>query len=132
VAAMPGLKERAKTLVELIDSAAYIHADRPIPIDPKAAGVLTPEARALLGALLADLENLAPWNGETLEAALRRFAEQRDLKLGSVAQPLRAALTGRTTSPGIFDVLTVLGQAESIARLRDQAPSAGSAVRSDD
>jgi glutamyl-tRNA synthetase len=132
VAAMPGLKERAKTLVELIDSAAYIHADRPIPIDPKAAAVLTPEARALLGALLADLEKLAPWHGETLEAALRRFAEQRDLKLGSVAQPLRAALTGRTTSPGIFDVLTVLGQAESIARLRDQARSAGSAVRSDD
>jgi glutamyl-tRNA synthetase len=132
VAAMPGLKERAKTLVELIDSAGYIHADRPIPIDSKAAAVLTPDARALLGELMADLENLAPWNGETLEAALRRFADQRDLKLGSVAQPLRAALTGRTTSPGIFDVLTVLGQAESIARLGDQAVSAGSAVRSDD
>jgi glutamyl-tRNA synthetase len=132
VAAMPGLKERAKTLVELIDSAAFIHADRPIPIDPKAAGVLTPDARALLGALIADLENLAPWNVETLEAALRRFADQRDLKLGSVAQPLRAALTGRTTSPGIFDVLTVLGPAESIARLRDQAVSASSAVRSND
>ena len=132
VAAMPGLKERAKTLVELIDSAAYIHAERPLTMDPKAAAVLTPDARVLMTALIADLENLTPWNGETLEAALRRFAEQRDLKLGSVAQPLRAALTGRTTSPGIFDVLTVLGQAESVARLRDQAVSAGSAVRSDD
>jgi glutamyl-tRNA synthetase len=129
---MPGLKERAKTLVELIDSAAYIHAERPLAVDPKAAAVLTEEARALLCALIPELEGLTPWTGATLEVALRGFAEQRDLKLGSVAQPLRAALTGRTTSPGIFDVLTVLGQAESIARLRDQAASAGSAVRSND
>ena len=132
VTAMPGLKERAKTLVELIDSAAYIHAERPLAVDPKAAAVLTPEARKLLCALIPELESLAPWNGATLEAALRRFADQRDLKLGSVAQPLRAALTGRTTSPGIFDVLTVLGQTESIARLREQAVGAGSAVRSND
>jgi len=132
VTAMPGLKERAKTLVELIDSAAYIHAERPLAVDPKAATVLTEEARALLCALIPELEGLTPWTGATLEVALRGFAEQRDLKLGSVAQPLRAALTGRTTSPGIFDVLTVLGQAESIARLRDQAASAGSAVRSND
>jgi glutamyl-tRNA synthetase len=132
VAAMPGLKERAKTLVELIDSAAYIHAERPLAMDPKAAAVLTPDARALMATLIPDLESLAPWNGATLEAALRHFAEQRDLKLGSVAQPLRAALTGRTTSPGIFDVLIVLGQAESIARLRDQAADASTAARSDD
>jgi glutamyl-tRNA synthetase len=131
-AAMPGLKERAKTLVELIDSAAYIYAERPLAIDPKAAAVLTPEARGLLCALIPDLESLAPWNGATLEAEVRRFAEQRDLKLGSVAQPLRAALTGRITSPGIFDVLTVLGHTESIARLRDQAVGDASAVRSND
>jgi glutamyl-tRNA synthetase len=129
VAAMPGLKERAKTLVELIESAAFIYADRPLAIDAKAAALLTAQARALIAALIPELENVVAWNGVSLEAAVRRFAEQRDLKLGSVAQPLRAALTGRTTSPGIFEVLAVLGKTESLARLRDQTDSRAPAGR---
>jgi glutamyl-tRNA synthetase len=121
VAAMPALKERAKTLVELIESARYIYADRPLHLDDKAAALLTPEARGVIAELLPQLENLEPWAAESLEAALRTFAERAGRKLGTVAQPLRAALTGRPTSPGIFDVLAVLGKAESLARLRDQA-----------
>jgi glutamyl-tRNA synthetase len=119
--AMPSLKERAKTLIELIDGAAFIFADRPLPIEPKAQALLTPDTRALIGRLRAALENVSPWNGETTEAAMRAFAEAGQLKLGAVAQPLRVALTGRTTSPGIFDVLAILGRDECLARLADQA-----------
>src|SRR5262249_7957427 len=121
LAAMPGLKERAKTLVELVDSARYLYADRPIRIEDRAAALLTPDARAMIAELLPVLEGLEPWTQENLEQAVRDFAEQRGLKLGNVAQPLRVALTGRTTSPGIFDVLGVLGKPESLARLRDQS-----------
>jgi glutamyl-tRNA synthetase len=119
--AMPSLKERAKTLIELIDGAAFIFADRPLPIEPKAQALLTPDSRALIGQLCAALEAVSPWSGETTEAAMRAFAEANNLKLGAVAQPLRVALTGRTTSPGIFDVLAVLGREECLARLADQA-----------
>ena len=122
--AMPGLKERAKTLVELVDSARYLHVARPIRLEDRAAALLTPGARAMIGDLLPVLESLDPWTQEHLEQAVRSFAEQRGLKLGGVAQPLRVALTGRITSPGIFDVLGVLGKAESLARLRDQAAQA--------
>jgi glutamyl-tRNA synthetase len=119
--AMPDLKERAKTLIELIDSANFIFADRPLAIEPKAAALLTPETRELIGKLRAVLDPVSPWTAETTEAATRAFAEQNNLKLGAVAQPLRVALTGRTTSPGIFDVLAVLGREECLARLGDQA-----------
>jgi glutamyl-tRNA synthetase len=121
--AMPSLKERAKTLIELVDSAYYIFADRPLEIEPKAALLLTAENRELIGRLRDALETVAPWTAETTEAAMRAFAEANNLKLGAVAQPLRVALTGRTTSPGIFDVLAVLGRQECLARLGDQAPS---------
>ena len=121
--AMPSLKERAKTLIELIDGAYFIFADRPLEIEPKAQAVLTPENRELIGRLRLALEAVTPWTAATTEAAMRAFAEANNLKLGSVAQPLRAALTGRTTSPGIFDVLAVLGRQECLARLGDQAPS---------
>jgi glutamyl-tRNA synthetase len=121
--AMPSLKERAKTLIELIDGSYFIFADRPLEIEPKAAALLTPENRELIGRLRAALEAVTPWTAETTEAAMRAFAEANNLKLGAVAQPLRAALTGRTTSPGIFDVLAVLGRQECLARLGDQAPS---------
>jgi glutamyl-tRNA synthetase len=120
IAAMPGLKERAKTLVELIDGARFIVANRPLPIDDRAAALLTPEARTLLAELAAELSKVEPWSAVTTEQAVRAFAERQAVKLGTVAQPLRAALTGRTTSPPIFDVLAVLGQAESLARLQDQ------------
>src|SRR4051812_1493538 len=119
--AMPGLKERAKTLVELIDNAYFIFADRPLAMEPKAAALLTPETRALMGRVRAVLAPVSPWTAQTTEAAMRVFAEENNLKLGAVAQPLRVALTGRTTSPGIFNVLAVLGRGESLARLADQA-----------
>jgi glutamyl-tRNA synthetase len=124
VAAMPGLKERAKTLVELVDSARYVFADRPLALDDKAAGLLTAEARSLLGEISDELRQVEPWTVEATEQAVRAFAERRGIKLGGVAQPLRAALTGRTTSPPIFDVLAVLGKSESLSRLQDQV-SAG-------
>jgi glutamyl-tRNA synthetase len=119
--AMPSLKERAKTLIELIDGAYFIFADRPLQVEPKAQALLTAETRALIGRLRAALEAVSPWSTETTEAAMRTFAEAGNLKLGAVAQPLRVALTGRTTSPGIFDVLAVLGREECLARLADQA-----------
>jgi glutamyl-tRNA synthetase len=120
LAALPGLKERAKTLVELLDSARYLYATRPLPLDEKAAALLDGEGRATLGRLLPAIEAATPWEAASIEAAVRGFAEENGLKLGKVAQPLRAALTGRSTSPGVFDVLDVLGREESLARLRDQ------------
>jgi glutamyl-tRNA synthetase len=120
LAAMPGLKERAKTLIDLVDAAYFIFADRPLTLDDKAAALLTPEARALLAALAEQLEPLEPWTAEVTEQTVRAFAERAGAKLGGIAQPVRAALTGRTTSPPIFDVLTVLGKQESLARIRDQ------------
>jgi glutamyl-tRNA synthetase len=119
--AMPHLKERAKTLIELIGASYFIFADRPLELEPKAETVLTAETRGLIGQLRTALEQVAPWSGETTEAAMRAFADTHGLKLGAVAQPLRVALTGRTTSPGIFDVLSVLGREECLARLADQA-----------
>ncbi len=119
--AMPSLKERAKTLLELIAGSYFIFADRPIELEPKAVAVLTPETRELIGKLRGALEAVSDWSSETTEAAMRNFAEQNNLKLGAVAQPLRVALTGRTTSPGIFDVLAVLGRDQCLARLADQA-----------
>jgi len=120
IAAMPGLKERAKTLVELFEASRFIWASRPIEIADPAKALLTAEAKAVLKSLLPELEALADWNAAAVEGVVRAFAERQSLKLGAVAQPLRAALTGRTTSPPIFDVLAVLGRDESIARLRDQ------------
>jgi glutamyl-tRNA synthetase len=128
--AMPSLKERAKTLLDLIDSAGFLLSDRPIMLDEKARALLTPEARDLLCGAAADLARVEPWTSEGTEQAVRTFAEQRGAKLGAVAQPLRAALTGRTTSPGIFEVLAVLGKEESLARLADQASQTSAAQQS--
>jgi len=118
--AMPSLKERAKTLIDLIDSASFLLSDRPIALDDKAKALLTAEAQGLLADVSVELTAVEPWTPQTTEHAVRNFAERRGAKLGAVAQPLRAALTGRTTSPGIFEVLAVLGKSESLARLADQ------------
>lgn len=118
--AMPGLKDRAKTLVELADGAKFIFAQRPLTFDEKAASLLNDEGRSVLKAVLPHLEATADWTVESLDAAVRAHAETVGLKLGKVAQPLRAALTGRATSPGVFDVLFVLGRDESLARIKDQ------------
>ncbi|HEV7415320.1 MAG TPA: glutamate--tRNA ligase, partial [Tianweitania sediminis] len=120
LAAMPGLKERAKTLVELADSSAYLFATRPLTLDEKAAQLLDADARGVLAKAHAALTAVSDWSAATTEAAVRKVAEETGLKLGKVAQPLRAALTGRTTSPGVFDVLDVLGREESLGRIADQ------------
>jgi glutamyl-tRNA synthetase len=118
--AMPELKERAKTLVDLLEAASFIWADRPLALDDKAKALLTPEALALLREVIGVLETVTIWTAEATEQAVRSYAERIGAKLGAVAQPLRAALTGRSTSPGIFNVLVVLGRQESLARLKDQ------------
>jgi glutamyl-tRNA synthetase len=118
--AMPELKARAHTLNELADGARFLFAKRPLDIDDAAAALLTFEARALLASAHGRLSALADWDAASLEAAIREVAEGSGVKLGKLAQPLRAALTGRTTSPGIFDVLALLGRDESLARIADQ------------
>jgi glutamyl-tRNA synthetase len=119
--AMPGLKERAKTLVELFEASRFLWASRPLDINDQAKALLTPEAKGLIETLLPELEAVTEWSAISIEAVVRPFAERSGQKLGAVAQPLRAGLTGRTTSPPIFDVLAVLGRDESLARLRDIA-----------
>jgi len=120
LAAMSGLKERAKTLVELADGARFLFDQRPLGMDEKASDILAKGGQAHLAALLPRLEALATWTAAEAEAVVRAYAEETGAKLGQVAQPLRAALTGRSTSPGIFDVLQVLGREESLGRIRDQ------------
>jgi glutamyl-tRNA synthetase len=120
-AALPTLKERAKTLIDLLDGASFLLLDRPLPLHDKAAELLTEPARAMLGAVAGDLAGLAEWSAPAAEAAVRRFAEQKGVKLGQVAQPLRAAVTGRLVSPPIFEVLAILGRTESLARISDCA-----------
>ena len=125
LASMASLKERAKTLVDLIDGAHFLLADRPLALDDKATALLNADARGLLHEVGTELAAVEPWTAEATEQVVRAFAERRGLKLGAVAQPLRAALTGRTTSPGIFEVLAVLDKTESLARVADQAQFAG-------
>ncbi|GHC60877.1 glutamate--tRNA ligase [Limoniibacter endophyticus] len=120
LAAMSGLKDRAKTLVELADGARFLVAQRPLPLDEKATSILSPDAKAILAKAKDRLETINDWNAENTEAAIRALSEDESIKLGQIAQPLRAALTGRGTSPGVFDVLAVLGRDESLARIGDQ------------
>jgi glutamyl-tRNA synthetase len=116
--AMPHLKVRAKSTREIADGAQFLFADRPLPLEPAAAALLTDEGVALV-ATVRDRVAATDWSHDALDAAVRAVAEGAALGLGKVAQPLRAALTGRTTSPGIFDVLVLLGREESLARLDD-------------
>jgi len=116
---MNGLKQRARTLVELADSAMIYVRMRPLALDHKAQAVLTPEARSTLSYSVDILTKLTEWSAPALEQTDRTIAEQRGLKLGQVAQPKRAALTGSTTSPPIYEVMEVLGREETLARLRD-------------
>jgi len=120
VRAMPELKARANDLNQLADGARFLFEQRPLALDDKAEALLDPDARALLAKAEAALSVLPAWDHDSLDAAVRALADQAGIKLGKLAQPLRAALTGRTTSPGIFDVLLHLGQHESMGRIRDQ------------
>jgi len=120
VKAMPELKSRANTITQLAESADFLFSSRPIDIDDAAMALLTADARLLLKEAHSNLGALANWDAASLEAAIREVAEASGVKLGKLAQPLRAALTGRTTSPGIFDVLALLGRDESLDRIADQ------------
>jgi glutamyl-tRNA synthetase len=120
-ALMPAMRERAKTVVELADSAWFLIAPTPLELDAKASAQLGGETRALLGRAAAALKGASEWTAPALEAAIRTFAETEGLKLGAVAQPLRAALTGRAVSPPIFDVMAALGREEALARIAAQS-----------
>ncbi len=120
ILALPALKERAKTLVQLVESTYFIRAQRPLDFDEKANSILDEEARSVLTDAHHALENVESWDQETISKVLKRLAESKDFKLGKVAQPIRAALTGRATSPGAFDVLMILGQEEALHRIADQ------------
>jgi glutamyl-tRNA synthetase len=120
LSAMPELKARAHTLNELADGARFLFVSRPLDMDEAAQALLTTDARPILRSAHEKLSALAEWDAASLEAAIRDVAEGSGVKLGKLAQPLRAALTGRTTSPGIFDVLVLLGREESLARIADQ------------
>jgi glutamyl-tRNA synthetase len=121
LAAMPGLKTRAKTLIELAENARFYVAPRPIELDPPARKLLESGGRARLLDLQARLAAVTEWTAPSLEAAVRTMAEAEGTKLGQLAQPLRAAVTGRAVSPPVFEVLAALGREESLGRLRDAA-----------
>jgi glutamyl-tRNA synthetase len=117
--AMAGLKERAKTLVELKAGAAFLFAARPLALDEKAKQIIADGGMAALRELKPVLETSGEWTSAVLEAAVKAHAEKSGMKLGKLAQPLRAALTGTSTSPPIFDVLDVLGRDEAMGRIND-------------
>jgi glutamyl-tRNA synthetase len=119
--AMPVLKTRARDLHELADGAAFLFKQRPLELNEAAQALIDDDARALLAQISARLAEQSDWTTEALEANLKAYAEAQGLGLGKLAQPLRAALTGQTTSPGIFDVLALLGKEESLARIGAQA-----------
>jgi glutamyl-tRNA synthetase len=125
VRAMPELKLRPRTLAELAENAQFLVAARPLRPDPTAARLLTPDARTRLGELRWRLAR-GDWRADRLEALVRAFADDMQVKLGTVAQPLRAALTGAAASPGIFFVMEVLGREETLARIADAAADTGS------
>lgn len=116
--AMPGLKERAKTLLELFDSAYFLYAVRPLNFEPKAEALLAEGGREKIAALIPILEALPEWSAASTETAIRHFADHTAIKLGQAAQPLRAAITGRATSPPLFDVMEIVGREECLARLK--------------
>ncbi len=125
LAAMPGLKPRARTLVELAENSRFLVARRPLALDDAARALATKETRATISALAAALSPLSDWDAAAIEAAVRGFALAAGLKLGQVAQPIRIALTGSTVSPGVFEVMAALGPAETLGRLADFAAAVG-------
>ncbi|MGJ8545185.1 MAG: glutamate--tRNA ligase [Sulfitobacter sp.] len=119
-AAMPFLKERAKTFPELFEKAHFILTSRPVVPDEKAAKHLDADAYNMLAELTPQLQT-ATWDRQTLETALNDFAQARDTKFGKLAGPLRAALAGRAVTPSVFDMMLVLGREETLARFADAA-----------
>jgi glutamyl-tRNA synthetase len=122
---MPGLKARAKTLKELTENARFYALKRPLTPDDKARAQLTDDGARVLKELRAQLAAAPAWIAADLEAQARAFAEAKGIKLGQVAQPLRAALSGATTSPPIFEVMQVLGREETLGRIDDATAAGG-------
>jgi len=120
IAAMPALSERAKTLLDIIGGMDFILADLPLKMDEKATALTSGDNVAILQKVLPTLESISTWNHDGIAEALKTFCEENDLKLGKVAQPIRASLTGKATSPGAFDVLQIFGKDESISRIRQR------------
>ncbi|AGF74438.1 glutamyl-tRNA synthetase [Bartonella australis AUST/NH1] len=120
LAAIPNLKERSKTLLELIDGASFIFTQRPLTLEEKAKTLLDESGQLTLKGVYHALKACPNWDATTLDEVLRHYAQEKELKFGAIAQPLRAALTGRTTSPGVFDILVLLGRDESLNRINDQ------------
>ena len=120
LAALPAIKERSKTVAELIAQSLFLVATRPLRLDDKARKLMDAEAHAILAALKSRFASVEDWTAASLEALVRNYAEETGIKLGKVAQPLRSALTGRTVSPPVFDVMAVLGREETLLRLTDQ------------
>ncbi len=118
--AMPVLKSRAKNLIELANNSLFLYKKRPLDLDEKAQSLLDADARRLLESIHSTLADLDDWTIEATEDRVKAIAEAAELGLGKLAQPMRAALTGSTSSPGIFDVLILLGKEESLGRLADQ------------
>ena len=118
---LPSLKTRANNLLEIAENSLFLFLLRPLSFDKKAAKIITPASRIMVAELLTQLETLDDWRTETLELAVRGFIDSHELKMGDIAQPLRASLTGKSVSPGIFDVMISLGREESLGRLSDVA-----------
>ncbi|MGM0562091.1 MAG: glutamate--tRNA ligase [Pseudomonadota bacterium] len=119
LAGMAGLKPRAKTMKELADLGQFYVSGRPLVFEEKAQKLISKGGSDLLAAIAEALQKVESWNEDELENSIRALSEQRELKLGAVAQPLRAALTGSSVSPGIFEVAAILGREESLGRLND-------------
>lgn len=122
--ALTVLKQKARTLPQLLEQARFALIDRPVDIEEKAAKALNSESRGMLKTLTAAVQH-ASWTRDELEQAAKIIAEENGVGLGKLAGPLRAALVGRTASPSVFDMMTALGREESLARLRDQTELAG-------
>lgn len=124
LSAMPLLKERAKTLIELADGAGFVLNKRPLCVDEKACGILTNGGAEILALIKQDLGELLEWNSGSINDVINQFGEKSNLKFGKIAQPLRAALTGTTVSPSVSEVMAILGKDECLLRLSDQASTA--------
>ena len=120
LSSLGALKNRAKNLINLADSALFLFARRPLDIIPKAMKALNDDAKIILQKIHGDLDNISDWNVENTQSAIENFVEREDVGFGKVAQPLRAALTGSNQSPGISEVLAWLGKDESLSRIKDQ------------
>ncbi|MCF6343075.1 MAG: glutamate--tRNA ligase [Devosiaceae bacterium] len=121
LSALKELKPRAKTILDLIELARFIYATRPLQLDEKASNILTDENKIMIGKIITKLNDLTNWSLEEIKNQIKEFADENEQKLGKVAQPLRAALTGSAASPSIFDVMVLIGKDESLNRLKDQA-----------